>query len=99
MGVAKSGGQRTKMNLGMDMSLMDLAASREGIQLDMLLIDEALDGLDRPGTARVLKLLQKMRSRRGTIFVISHNDDMVDMFEKGIRVIREDGVSRVERIQ
>lgn len=98
-GVAKSGGQRTKMNLGMDMALMDLAATREGIQLDMLLIDEALDGLDRPGTARVLKLLQKMRSRRGTIFVISHNDDMIDMFEKGIRVIREDGVSRVEAIR
>jgi DNA repair exonuclease SbcCD ATPase subunit len=98
-GVAKSGGQRTKMNLGMDMSLMDLAASREGIQLDMLLIDEALDGLDRPGTARVLKLLQKMRKRRGTIFVISHNDDMVDMFEKGICVVREDGVSRVETIR
>jgi DNA repair exonuclease SbcCD ATPase subunit len=98
-GVSKSGGQRTRMNLAMDIALMDLAATREGIQLDLMMIDEALDGLDKEGTARVLKLLQKLRKRRGSIFVISHSDDMSEMFEHGLVVVREGGESRVEDIR
>lgn len=98
-GVAKSGGQRTRMNLAMDMALMDLAATREGITLDLLMIDEALDGMDKVGTARAIQVLQKLRKRRGSIFVISHSDDMSEMFEHGLVVVREDGVSRVEDIR
>jgi DNA repair exonuclease SbcCD ATPase subunit len=98
-GVAKSGGQRTRMNLAMDLALMDLAASREGIQLDLLMIDEALDGLDKEGTARVVQLLQQLRKRRGSIFVISHSDDVSEAFEHGLVVVREDGVSRVEAVR
>lgn len=98
-GVAKSGGQRTRMNLAVDLALMDLAASREGIHLDLLMIDEALDGLDKEGTARVLQLLQKLRRRRGSIFVISHSDDMSELFEHGLVVVREGGESRVEEVR
>lgn len=98
-GVTKSGGQRTRMNLAVDLALMDLAASREGSLPDILMIDEALDGLDKEGTARVLKLLQGLRSRRGSIFVISHSDDMSEMFERGVVVVREDGKSRLEQVK
>lgn len=98
-GVARSSGQRTKMNLAMDMALLELAASREGACLDLLLIDEALDGLDKLGTARTLRLLHSMRSKRGTIFVVSHDDGVTDMFTRGLCVVREDGVSRLEEVR
>lgn len=94
-GVAKSGGQRTRVNLAIDFALMDLAATREGRSLDLMLIDEALDGLDAVGTSKVLQLLQQMRSRRRSIFVISHNDSMAEVFDKCVTVVRENGKSRL----
>lgn len=97
--VKKSSGQQTKVNLACDLALMDLAATREGVELDLLMIDEALDGLDKEGTARVLRLLQTLRSRRGSIFVVSHNEDVSELFERGLAVVREDGVSRIEMVR
>lgn len=93
--VKKSGGQQTRVNLAVDLALMDLASTREGVNLNLMMIDEALDGLDRAGTACVLNLLKDLRKSRQSIFVVSHNDDMADMFEKEACVVRENGVSWV----
>jgi DNA repair exonuclease SbcCD ATPase subunit len=91
-----SGGQFKKMEIATDLSLMDLVASREGKHLDILMMDEVLDGLDDEGRQRVLQLLHALRSRRGTIFVISHEVDMAEIFEKSIVVTKEGGTSTLE---
>lgn len=97
-GVKPSTGQLTKMNLATGLGLMDLSAEREGGHLDLLLIDEVLDGLDAEGTERVLALLQKLRRKRGSIFVISHGAAMSEIFEHGLRVVKEDGAATVRKI-
>lgn len=94
--VTPSSGQRTKMNIATDLALMDLVASREGGCLDLLMIDEVLDGLDDEGSERVLALLHELRGRRSSIYVISHGSTMAEIFEHGIKVVKEDKVSRVE---
>ena len=95
-GYAPSGGQMKKMELATDFALMDLMATREGGHLSMLMLDEVLDGLDSEGRQRVLMLLQELRAERGTIFVISHDSDMAEIFEKAITVTKDGGVSTVE---
>jgi DNA repair exonuclease SbcCD ATPase subunit len=91
-----SGGQLKKMELATDLALMDLAQSQEGAQVDLLALDEVLDGLDQEGVQRVLMLLREMRRDRGSIFVISHESDMFELFEKSVTVTKKDGISSLE---
>lgn len=88
-----SGGQMKKMEIATDFALMDLVASREGGSVDLLALDEVLDGLDAEGRQRVVQLLKDIRAERGSIFVISHDPDVAEIFEKAIIVTKEEGCS------
>jgi DNA repair exonuclease SbcCD ATPase subunit len=91
-----SRGQERKMEIATDLALMDLAETREGGSLDLLLLDEVLDGLDQSGRARVIDLLHELQIRRRSIFVISHDPLMAEVFEKVITVAKSGQVSSME---
>jgi DNA repair exonuclease SbcCD ATPase subunit len=91
-----SGGQLKKIEIATDLALMDLVATREGAHVDILMLDEVLDGLDDEGRTRVLQLLHELRSKRGSIFVISHESDLAEVFEKSVTVVKQDGESILE---
>jgi len=93
-----SGGQLKKMEIAVDLALMDLVATREGNHVDLLVLDEVLDGLDDEGVQRVLLLLNEMRTRRGSIFVISHEADVSEIFEKAVHVIKDNKVSKIKAV-
>jgi DNA repair exonuclease SbcCD ATPase subunit len=95
-GYPPSGGQLKKMEIATDLALMDLVASREGARLDLLMMDEVLDGLDAEGAQRVVMLLQELRKNHGTILVISHQDDLADAFEKAWYVTKRNGESKLK---
>lgn len=86
--VVPSGGQRKKIELAADLALMDLAA-RGTPRVPMLLLDECFDGLDATSAARVMKLLQELRERFGSIFVVTHDDDLGEEFERVVRAVRD----------
>lgn len=92
-GYPPSGGQLKKMEIATDLALMDLVATREGAHINMLMLDEVLDGLDKEGRTRVVRLLHELRKARGTILVVSHDSDVADAFEKAIMVVMEGGES------
>lgn len=52
-----SGGQRRRVNLAASLAYADLLADRTGYAPDLLVLDEALAGLDDDGRARVAALL------------------------------------------
>jgi DNA repair exonuclease SbcCD ATPase subunit len=91
-----SGGQMKKMEIATDLALMDLASARDSSHVDLLLMDEVLDGLDSEGAQRVVRLLHNLRKQRGTILVISHQSDLADAFEKCWSVTKTDGVSQLD---
>lgn len=90
-----SGGQMKKMSIATDLALMDLVSAREGDNINLLVLDEVLDGLDDEGCSRVVSLLTKLRKSKDTILVISHEPSMLDSFEKSIHVVKENGVSKL----
>lgn len=91
-----STGQRRKMEVATDLALMDLAETREGGNLDLLLLDEVLDGLDASGRARIIDLLHELRARRRSIFVVSHDPLMAEVFERVITVVKSEKMSTLE---
>jgi len=95
-GSTPSGGQGKKIEISVGLALMDLVAAREGTNVDLIALDEVLDGLDREGRARVLQLLQDLRARRSSIFVVSHETDVSEVFEKTLVVVKENGIARLE---
>jgi len=96
-GYPPSGGQWKKMEIATNFALMDLVRTREGSHVNILCLDECLDGLDDEGRQRVVELLQALRKERESIFLISHDPDLAEAFERTLIVIKERGVSRLER--
>lgn len=94
--VAPSGGQLKKMTLACDLALMDLLANREGLSVNLLLLDEVLDGLDATGRARVMDLLEVLRAQRSTIMVISHDPEIAEKFSKIMMVTKRKGVAKLK---
>ena len=95
-GYPPSGGQWKKMEISTNFALMDLVSTKKGSHIDILCLDECLDGLDVEGRQRVVSVLRDLRKRRSSIFVISHDTDLAESFDKLIVVVKEDGVSRIE---
>ena len=93
-----SGGQLKKMELATDFALMDLVATRDGGHVDILALDEILDGLDAEGSRRVVLLLKKLNNYRSSIFVVSHLPEISESFGYSVRVTKEDGNARLERV-
>jgi DNA repair exonuclease SbcCD ATPase subunit len=93
--VKRSGGQKRKMELATDFALMDIAAERAGVAPKLMILDEALEGLDAEGCSRFVSLLVELRARRDSIFVVSHGAAMSELFEKEIVVEKRGKVSRI----
>jgi DNA repair exonuclease SbcCD ATPase subunit len=97
-GKPPSGGQFKKMEIATTFAMMDLVATRDGATLDLLLLDEALDGVDEEGYSRIIDLLHKLRTTRKSIFVISHSGEIGEIFERGLLVVKEGGEARIEKV-
>jgi DNA repair exonuclease SbcCD ATPase subunit len=96
--VTPSGGQLRKITLACDLALMDIVAQREGTAIDLLLMDEVLDGLDATGRSRIMDLLTHLKKQRGTIFLVTHDPELLEFMEKFDRIInvtKQDGVSDI----
>lgn len=91
-----SGGQRKKISIAVDLALMDLVAARERAAIDLLMMDEVLDGLDATGKSRIMDLLGELRQKRSTIFVISHDSGISELFEHTLTVRKQGRISVLE---
>lgn len=94
--VRPSAGQKKKMEVSSNFALGDLAMSREHSGVNLLFLDEVLDGLDKEGVSRVLRLLQRMRTKRSSVFVITHEEGLSEAFERTLCAEKKNGVTRVD---
>ena len=70
--------------------------SKEDISTNIALYDEVFDGLDSIGCENVVKLLKDRTKKVSTIFVITHNTELKSLFEQRIKIIKEEGISKLE---
>lgn len=91
-----SGGQWRKIEIAVDLALAFLAEETSGKSVNLLCLDECLDGLDDPGKQRVCDLLYSIRDKRQNIIVVSHDEKVRELFEKQIIVTKKGGKSSVK---
>jgi len=66
-------------------------------KFNMVFLDEVLElSLDSKGKSDVIPLLRKKAEELGSLFVISHSDQVKDKFDTVMKIINKNGVSKVE---
>jgi DNA repair exonuclease SbcCD ATPase subunit len=90
-----SGGEKRRIDIAINMALQDLVSSRSNKALDIVVYDECYEGLDEIGCQSVIELLQEKAETFGSVFVITHNDSLKQMFTKSMVVTKEGGETTI----
>jgi DNA repair exonuclease SbcCD ATPase subunit len=80
-----SEGQKQRINLALTFGLMSVAALKNSVNTNLLILDEILDGsMDAEGISLFLNIIrQEMKNKN--IFMISHRDNLDSKFDKIIK--------------
>ena len=84
-----SGGEAFRVNLALRIALSKVLAQRTGAPLPTLFIDEGFGTQDTAGRERVLDVISAIEDDFDKIIVITHLDDLKDMFPVRIEVNKD----------
>jgi DNA repair exonuclease SbcCD ATPase subunit len=92
-----SGGEKARIDVSILLSIIDISKIQNSIDLNVMVIDELLDGgLDDNGREDVLNLFKQMTYLDKSIYVISHNSNLpLDLFDKEINLIKKNGFTSI----
>lgn len=91
-----SKGERKRIDLAISLALQDYVMTRTNTKTNFIAYDEVFDGLDSVGIDRVMHLLKQRVKEVPTIIVVSHNDELKELFENRITVTKQKGLSTIE---
>lgn len=94
-----SGGERTLLCRAFSFAYMRAAQDAAGIRIDVLMLDEVLNGLDATMKIKAFAMLQAMAEDYSTILVIDHHDEFKQLFPKQFLVTMTGVHSSVEEIE
>ncbi len=91
-----SGGEQFRADMALRLGLARLLADREGVTVEMLVIDEGSFGaLDPEGVASLKDVLQGLQGLYRLVLVVSHVPEVADCFEHRIEIEQGPDGSRV----
>lgn len=89
-----SGGERGRVMLAGVLGIQHLInLSLDGRGLNLLLLDEALSGIDSRGTMEIIETLEKLGN---TVLMITQNIEDVSICKNVVRVVKLGGVSSIQ---
>ncbi len=90
-----SGGEAYRVNVALRVALSKLLARRAGAHIETLILDEP-EGLDEEGRAKLVELLQILSETFSTILLISHHEDLREVFPARIECRKGPDGSRAD---
>lgn len=82
-----SGGERTAIDLAVDLAVIDMIESKAGKGADFFILDEPFDGLEDINIAQCLEVLRKVDMNK-KIIIVDHNPIATEMISDRITVER-----------
>jgi exonuclease SbcC len=83
-----SGGEAFRINLSLRIALSKVLAQRMGLPLPTLFIDEGFGTQDVAGRERIVDAIASIQDEFDKIIVITHLDDLKDLFPVRIEVLK-----------
>ena len=90
-----SGGEAFRANLALRIAISKLLARRAGAQLQTLIIDEGFGSQDAQGRSLVVEAINSIQEDFARIIVITHIEEIRDLFPARIDVVKTPSGSRV----
>ena len=88
-----SGGEAFRVNLALRIALSRVLSQRTGAPLPTLFIDEGFGSQDASGRERILDVISAIEDDFDKIIIITHLDDLKDMFPTRIEVQKDENGS------
>jgi exonuclease SbcC len=85
-----SGGEKVKITIAISEALASLMN-----QIGFRIMDENIISLDKESTEGFVIVLEKLQEKFPQLLVISHLQEVKDIFEKQIKIIKTNGVSKI----
>lgn len=91
-----SNGQQARVNIALSMSFRDILQKLH-TPVNILILDESLDvGLDNSGVSSAIRMLKhKALEEKLSMFIISHRDEISNMFDNIITIQMKNGFSNI----
>ena len=89
-----SGGERTSVDLAVDLAVIDVLENKAGKGADFFILDEPFDGLDSVGRAAVVDIIKGIDSGK-RIIIVDHGVETKEIISDKITVIRNGELSYV----
>ena len=90
-----SGGESFRVNFAIRLALSEVLAQRAGARLQTLFVDEGFGSQDALGRQRLIEAINLVRQDFAKILVITHIDELKDIFPTRIEVEKTDRGSMV----
>lgn len=85
-----SGGEKFLISLALSLGLSSVARSRSGgIEIEAMFIDEGFGSLDPDSLREAISILCGLTSRRNTIGIISHVEELKSVIPCGVNVVKD----------
>lgn len=81
-----SGGQRRMLTLSLFLALRELAMNKAGVDLNLLILDEALNGLDSGLKVKAFRIFEELSEHTESIILIDHDEELKSQFSKRFEV-------------
>lgn len=92
-----SKGQRQILKLCFCTAVMTCVQNHNGLSIDTLFYDEAMDGMDDETKAKAFTLLEKVATNYSNVFVVEHNENLKTLFHCSIIVSLQENHSIICR--
>lgn len=89
-----SGGERSSVDLAVDLAVIDLIESKTGKGIDVFILDEPFTGLDTVSIEMALEVLKNSNLTKKLI-IVDHNDTVKEMVESRLVVVRDGTTSQI----
>jgi DNA repair exonuclease SbcCD ATPase subunit len=89
-----SGGERSSVDLAVDLAVVDLLENKTGKGIDVFILDEPFDGLDTVGIEMALEVLKNSNINKRLV-IVDHNPEVKQMVESRLLVVRDGTTSKI----
>ncbi len=93
-----SGGEAFRINFAVRIALSKLLARRAGARLETLVIDEGFGTQDEEGKERLIEAISAIQNDFKKIIVVTHLEDLKEIFPARIEVTKKRGVGSVATV-